>query len=522
MTVDLEKVTSSAQGLAAAGNFAEAARVLDDGLRFHPLAVAERYLLGVAKIAANDHRGGQKEIERCLILAPQVALHWRQLGNFHLRLGRREETSLLWWRAHGCAPNDNDLLYDMWTLIQKPSGLSDATRHAFRLRFSTFAASNWGIFRTLAQQADLNQRYTLSEQCLKQAIVADPEDSDQYLNMYFMSKYRYSAGIQCSLLRRGLCTLNPEQNLSRLVRLLGFYAIAQRQLGDTRPMIEDLRKALSLPSLTEHQRSELTRELVSCQIEAGDLSGSLANLQSLGSPRPRRPTTYLLEDWAGYYYEANDRENYNRLNNVDFIKCYDLKEIDPELDIRKFNSILRDRVQNHPSLKLLYRGDRGGYSQTKDRGPGSLLEDQAPELVRLRHYFERVLERYCAELPEDGNHAFLKLKDEPLRLSICWGLVIKDCKSSPTHRHGDETFATAIYYPNEKVDRGDPSDLHAGWLEAFRLDLNIDMAPADIRKFEPRPGHFIILPSYFHHRALPITSTKTRVSIVADFNFIHD
>jgi hypothetical protein len=285
-------------------------------------------------------------------------------------------------------------------------------------------------------------------------------------------------------------------------------------------MIEALRSALSRPNLTEHLRSVLIRHLASCQIESGDLVGGRDNLNVLSAARTDHASTYLLSDWASYYYRANDRNNYDKINSSDFIKSYDLEEIDSELNAPNFNAALRDRVENHPTLKLLYRGDRGGYSQTDDRGPGSLLVDQTPELIRLRRYFVHLSTRYRAELPEDEDHAFLKLRNVPLKLSVFWGLVLKDCKDSPTHRHGDDTFVTAIYYPNLEADQGDVSDPHAGWLEAFRPDLNIDMNPADIALLEPRPGRFIFLPSYFYHRALPMISPKTRVSIVADFNFI--
>jgi tetratricopeptide (TPR) repeat protein len=520
--MDLEQAVTNAQGLAARGEIEESARVIVDVLRFHPFAAAERFLLGAAKIATSDHSGGQKEMERSLMLAPHIALHWRQFGNFQLRLGRRERAGQQWWRALRCAPDDTDLLLEMLNIIHEANDLPDATRYKFHSRFMAFAASNWRVLRILSAKADRRQQYSLSERCLRQAIVATPSISETYLYMYFMSKYRYSAGEQCSFLRRGICALNTEQNLTLYLRFLGFYVTARRLLGDTGPLIGDLQKTMSIPTLTNLQRLDLLRHLASCQIEAGDLNSGLENLKTIDSARPRQPTTYLLDTWAGYYYAANDRVNYDRLYNLDFVKRYDLKEIAPKLDIQKFNSALHDRVTKHPSLKLLFRGDRGGYSQTNDRGPGSLLEDQAPELVRLRLYFERILARYLAELPHDDSHPFLKLRGEPLRLSIFWGLAIKNCQSSPTHRHGDDTFATAIYYPNEDVDRGDGSDPQAGWLETFRHELNIDMASTDIRTFEPLPGHFIILPSYFYHRALPLMSAKTRVSIVADFNFVRE
>jgi tetratricopeptide (TPR) repeat protein len=587
MNTDLEQVASIARDLVTTGRYGEAVHALGAGLRVHPLAVAERYLLGVMKIAANDHRGGQREIERSLILAPGLTLHWRQLGNFHLRLGRREEAGRFWWRAVRCDPTDNELILDLLRLFPKTSDLptirllilinlvfgsgdinlfrrlvdlatrsedprkrfvfgllkramverpddpgfypyfgwdstslmSDAERHAFRARFFTFAASDWTISAARAGQADKSRQYDLAERHFRQAILLHPTESTLYKSMYFQSKYRYSHTKSHYFIQKALYAVRPEKCLSDYVKILCFCVAAYRGVGDTSPMIEALRKALFRPDLSKPLRAELLCQLASCQIEFGDRVGSLESLEVLDAGRPQRPTTYLLSDWANYYYKFDDQQIYKKLNNSDFIKFYDIQDLDGDLDVQEFNAALRERVANHPTLELLYRGDRGGYSQTKDHGPGSLLEDQTPELARLRSYFEQALARYRAELPEDDDHAFLKLRNEPVTLSVFWGLVIKDCESSPTHRHGIDTFVTAIYYPNKEADQGDPSNPRAGWLEVLRPELNIPINPEDILEIEPRPGRFIFLPSYFFHRALPMMSQNTRVSIVADFNF---
>ncbi|MDG2286213.1 MAG: putative 2OG-Fe(II) oxygenase [Alphaproteobacteria bacterium] len=308
-------------------------------------------------------------------------------------------------------------------------------------------------------------------------------------------------------------------NSPDIADVLNETASVLRLMGDSRRVIGDIRKALSYSGLTSTSRAKLTRQLALCQIESGDLRESLENLERVQQVKPNQPSTYLLSDWAGYHYRAKNREAYHYLNNPNFIKKYDIKEVAGDLNIREFNTALRNRVANHPTLQVLYKGARGGYSQTRDSGPGSLLADPAPELARLRHCFEQLFERYRAALPDDLDHPFLKLKDTSIRLSIFWGLILKDCTSSPTHRHGDDVFATAIYYPNEDVDQGDPDDPRAGWFEAMPLDLNIKMERSDILEFEPTPGRFIFLPAYFYHRALPMMSPKSRISIVADFQF---
>ena len=202
-----------------------------------------------------------------------------------------------------------------------------------------------------------------------------------------------------------------------------------------------------------------------------------------------------------------------------FIRSYDLAAIDPDLDIPAFNAALRRRVTMHPSLTLRADGSVGDYRQTGDKGPGSLLEDQAPELVRLRGYFERLLSNFREELPENPAHPFLKFKNVPAPISLFWGLVNRNTKDIATHRHGDGTFATGIYYAHEAEDVYDPTNPRSGWFEALRSDLNIDMDPADILEFETRPGRFLFLPAYFFHRAMPTVLSRKRVSIVADFNF---
>jgi len=46
------------------------------------------------------------------------------------------------------------------------------------------------------------------------------------------------------------------------------------------------------------------------------------------------------------------------------------------------------------------------------------LEDQAPELVRLRGYFERLLLNFREELPENLARPFLKFRNVPAPISV--------------------------------------------------------------------------------------------------------
>jgi len=392
-------------------------------------------------------------------------------------------------------------------------------RQTFRLRLLMLGEPNAQVLSNIALYARASEKYDIAEAYFKRSILFQPTRNIAYFTMFFLTRNRGTLEAARDFLRHAWCVLYRENNGPGTEHLLRRFAELERARGDTRSLIPRFQKALAQATLEADARKSMTRELARCQIEAGDTDGSLRNLQTLERLRTTTPSTYLLADWSSHHYRAGERRAYNRLVDRGFIRSFDLATVDPNLDISGFNAALRRLVTTHPSLAAGSDGGQGDMRQTGDKGPGSLLEDQALELVRLRGYFEHLLSTYRGELPIDPEHPFLKFKDVPAPISLFWGLVIRNCDRVYTHRHAEETFATAIYYAHEAEDIEDPSNPRSGWFEALRPDLNIDMDPADILEIEARPGRFLFLPAYFYHRAMPTRLSTKRVSIVADFNF---
>lgn len=361
-----------------------------------------------------------------------------------------------------------------------------------------------------------------SEAWFKRAGAAYPGDPQAWLKLFSIGRNRQSDELALQQITRAWhCCAKDPSGANAVVTLPRATSIL-RLLGDTAPIIPEFVRALEGGDLEPANRDRLMQELARCQIEAGALDDAKQNLRRLEQRRSNRASTYLLADWASYYYKAGRPTDYHSLADRAFIKSYDLSNLEPDLDLATFNSALLRSVVRHPSLAVLYDGAQGGMHQTADRGPGSLLVDPAPELVQLRGYFARLLDRYRSDLPDDPAHPFLKFRSSPAEIEMFWGLVVRNCHASYTHRHGAETFVTAIYYAHDQPVIGDGENQRAGWFEAMRSDLNIEMDPADILEFDPYPGRFLFLPAYFYHRALPTLSQQTRLSIVADFNFVLD
>ena len=392
-------------------------------------------------------------------------------------------------------------------------------RQVFRLRQLRLGAVDANTLRTIGHYNREAERYETAAAYLKRSILYNPTRNIAYFTMFFLSRNRDTIEVARSFLRHAWCVLYRETYGAGIEHLLRRFAELERVNGDTGSLIPRFEKERANPSLDQVSWRSMTRELARCQIETEDLTGAFANLQSLERFRPNEPSSYLLADWASYHYQAGNRREYDQLVDRRFIKSFELSDIAPDLDIQAFNSALRRLVTNHPSLKAGSDGGQGDMRQTGDKGPGSLLADQTPELVRLRRYFETLLQKYREALPEDPHHPFLRYKDVPAPMALFWGLVIRNCDEVFTHRHGEETFASAIYYAHESEDIEDPENPRSGWFEALRTDLNIEMDPADILEFEARPGRFLFLPSYFYHRAMPTKLSRKRVSIVADFNY---
>ena len=402
---------------------------------------------------------------------------------------------------------------------ERVSPASRDLRQVFRLRLLRLGAVDANTLRTVGYYARETERYEIAATYLKRSILYNPTRNIAYFTMFFLSRNRDTIEGARSFLRHAWCVLYRKANGAGTEHLLRRFAELERANGDTGPLIPRFEKERANPSLDQVSWRSMTRELARCQIEAGDIPGAFANLQSLERFRPNEPSSYLLADWASYHYQAGNRGEYDQLVDRRFIRSFELSDIAPDLDVQTFNAALRRLVTNHPSLNAGSDGGQADMRQTGDKGPGSLLEDQAPELVDLSRYFEILLQKYRQALPDDPHHPFLKYKDVPAPMALFWGLVIRNCDEVYTHRHGEETFASAIYYAHEPEDIEDPENPRSGWFEALRSDLNIEMDSADVLEFEARPGRFLFIPSYFYHRAMPTKLSRKRVSIVADFNY---
>jgi len=402
---------------------------------------------------------------------------------------------------------------------ERVSRWSSVHRQKSRLRLLKFGDASADILRNIAVYMKNAEQYHMASVYLRRAILYSPSEFDTYYRLFFLKRNQGALGEARSYLRKTWCALLPDEKGIKIGTVLNRFAELERASGDSAPLIPRFKEALSRVPPNGAAWRGMTRELARCQIEAGDSAGSLGSLKALERFRSNAPSTYLLSDWSSHFYRSGERHAYDRLVDRTFIQSYDLATVDPELDVHAFNAALRRCITTHPSLTLRGDGGMGDYRQTRDKGPGSLLEDQTPELVCLRGYFDLLLSRYRDSLPDDPHHPFLKFKNVPAPISLFWGLVNRNNIQIHSHCHYEDTFMTGIYYAHEAEDVFDPTNPRSGWFEALRSDLNISMAPEDVLEFETRPGRFLFLPAYFFHRAMPTKLPRKRVSIVADFKF---
>jgi tetratricopeptide (TPR) repeat protein len=374
----------------------------------------------------------------------------------------------------------------------------------------------WRFGKILREQGSPDQ----SRANFKRASLLNPAQPEFYVSHFYLSRNRADADYAARILLMAWYSLPAEAGPGERTKLLRRLAEIRRALQDPGAVPGWIEVQLLAPNLEEKDARVLKQELARLRMETGELNESERLLASLAADEIDKPSTYLLAERSCLLYASGKRAEYRKLSSRDFIKSYSITDADPTLDVARFNASLRRLVIEHPTLRMLYDGGQGGIKQTKDRGAGSLLEDPAADLARLRDCFNSLAVRYVSELATDPDHPFLRHKEAAHRLSIFWGLVMEQCHESVAHTHEAVTFITAIYYASETGGFADPGDPTAGWLEVMRPNLNIEMEEADILKFHPTPGTFIFLPAYLYHRPLPTNSDQTRVSIVADFNFV--
>lgn len=161
------------------------------------------------------------------------------------------------------------------------------------------------------------------------------------------------------------------------------------------------------------------------------------------------------------------------------------------------------------------RAIRNGWRRTGleyGEGPPSIRR----MFERLREAVERYLAVLAPMLAADPTHPFLAGWPHAYRLSG-WSVVSGADTHHRSHIH-PESWCNGVYYV-EVPDVVAESDRRAGWLRVGPPEgMDGSFSEWDEFWLRPEPGQLILMPSYFHHRSVPLGVDRRRICVAFELH----
>jgi uncharacterized protein (TIGR02466 family) len=142
---------------------------------------------------------------------------------------------------------------------------------------------------------------------------------------------------------------------------------------------------------------------------------------------------------------------------------------------------------------------------------GNLRLRDDPEIASLFASIDAVLKQYTAALPALlTNHPMHSLGSRSPKITASWSILLSNGGRHVPHLHNSGLISSAVHIavPDE-LARGE------GNLELGRPPEDIPLELAPLVRFEPKPGHLVLFPSFIYHSTSPFAEGE-RLTVAFD------
>jgi len=310
-------------------------------------------------------------------------------------------------------------------------------------------------------------------------------------------------------------TLRPECKVSRgaLVRI----ALKKDRKED---LLSDMEQILQV-SKDKTLEAEIALYKAQNLLAMGDIRGSLERFQQLQS------NSYLSTSVLAHKYialsEIGDREGADYLYDYDkLVKRIPAICPDQFGSIDDFNNYLAHYLLfNQPILKRSETEERYSTINGQQTGPGQLFNNNSTLGNSMRKMIGKAFDTYLADISDLQDHPLAA--NRPVdRFVDCWSVVLNYQGHQKQHIH-PTSWLSGCYYVQLPDDFDDQPEPDAGYLEFGRPtdDYQLCREPKTL-SLKPVAGEFVIFPSYFWHRTIPLLSRQPRICIAFDWTKINE
>jgi tetratricopeptide (TPR) repeat protein len=155
------------------------------------------------------------------------------------------------------------------------------------------------------------------------------------------------------------------------------------------------------------------------------------------------------------------------------------------------SNLVRAISQLHSSISAPLGQSVIGGTQTR----GNLRWREEKVIVDLFSALERELRSFAKSLPDlDPKHPIEVLKSREPKITASWSILLKSEGFHVSHLHNSGLISSALHLQVPKgLDEGE------GALELGRPPTDIDLPIQALAKFDAKPGHLVLFPSFLYH-----------------------
>jgi tetratricopeptide (TPR) repeat protein len=254
-------------------------------------------------------------------------------------------------------------------------------------------------------------------------------------------------------------------------------------------------------------------ELYGCAAEAAVQGGDPAKAVTLCERALSiNPQDQIALSTMGIAWRLMDDERDERLNGYDtLIQVFELEPPEGFSSMEDFNAELGAWLDDaHPKTREYLNQSLRGGTQTADEifGRGHALVEK----VRVR--IDQAVERYIADLKEDGEHPFLSRRARGFRYSGSWSSRLRDCGFHVNHIHPLGWISSCYYVSVPKAVENETE--RQGWIKFGEPSFDLKLREPIRRAIKPRPGRLVLFPSYMWHGTIPFHDAQARTTIAFD------
>ncbi|MBB3169186.1 2OG-Fe(II) oxygenase family protein [Simiduia aestuariiviva] len=214
--------------------------------------------------------------------------------------------------------------------------------------------------------------------------------------------------------------------------------------------------------------------------------------------------------WAlqGLVWRLNGDERYQWLNNYsNFIKKFKFVSADEEEVLLKLRN----------DINAMHGLERRPLGQTLKGGTqvsGGVLNSSYESVQLLRTRLDEILMEYCASLPSDDSHPFLKRNTGSCFYSGSWSVRLKPNGFHVNHVHPEGWLSSSVYIgmpvlTPEQIER------HEGAIKFGESSLGLKEDVVE-KMVQPKSGDVVLFPSFIWHGTVPYGGEDVRITCPFD------